>query len=227
MAQNIAEEAGVGSPSTVIGNDNTEVQRILALLNNEGRWLVNFTDWRVLNKVYSITTVNGTASYALPADFDHFIPVTQWNRTLTNPVQGPASPQEWQERKSGIIRVSAFEQTFRLKPVSGVNRVFIDPTPTAVYNINVEYISKHWVDTTAGFADSFVADTDTPLFDESLVEMGALWRYLQRIGVAFQEELADYEAALNEYASRDGGANVLDMSGRTVKHMIQEGNFPS
>lgn len=55
----------------------------------------------------------------------------------------------------------------------------------------------------------WVADSDTSVLDEDLIELGVVWRTLRRIGVSYDEERAEYENQVRQSIARDGGTSNI------------------
>ena len=53
LVQQVTNELGVPTPSTVAGNANQDVVQILALMNATGYELLRRADWRELTKQYT------------------------------------------------------------------------------------------------------------------------------------------------------------------------------
>ena len=64
LVQQVTNELGVPTPTTVAGNTNQDVTQILALMNASGYELLRKADWRELTTPYSFfteyTTTTGT-----------------------------------------------------------------------------------------------------------------------------------------------------------------------
>ncbi len=77
----------------------------------------------------------------------------------------------------------------------------------------------------------WAADTDTSLLDEDLIELGVIWRLARRLGLAYDEELSEYQSQVGQAVARDGGTAILNLApydNLTLvgPYNIQEGNFP-
>jgi hypothetical protein len=82
----------------------------------------------------------------------------------------------------------------------------------------------------AGQAD-WMADTDTSLIDENLIELGVIWRIARRLGLAYDEERDEYETQVRLAIARDGGSAILNLAPYdrltlVGPYNVQEGNFP-
>ena len=77
----------------------------------------------------------------------------------------------------------------------------------------------------------WIADTDTAILDEDLIEMGVIWRLMRRLGIAYDEELNEYEVQVRQAIARDGGTQILNLAPYDKLTLVgpwnlQEGNFP-
>jgi hypothetical protein len=212
------DEIGFPRPSSVVGNTDQLARQAAALLNREGKELARQKDWTVLQRQHSFSTVDGTAEYVLPTDFDHFINDTAWDQGVRDPMRGPISPQEWQSIKSGLFGTGVNHRRWRLKRGASVyaNRFVLDPTPDEVVTVVFEYVSTFWCTDSVGTTGqaAMTADTDLPLLPEHLLIMGLIWRVLKAKGLEYGDALAEYQAAVEREMGRDGGAPKLSLSGR-------------
>ena len=74
VAQAVADEAGLGAPSSLIDRANPTSRQILSLMNRAGRTLVRSKNtkgggWTFLTREYTFTGEDGVRDYALPADY--------------------------------------------------------------------------------------------------------------------------------------------------------------
>lgn len=230
IAQAVAEELGLPTPSTIIGSSDRTAVQLLRLINRSGRILAK-KNWAILQVEYTFSTVDGTASYDLPSDFERLLDGSLWDRTQYWQLRGPMSPKDWQIYKSGLIANTTLRSRFRIKADTRVNKFFLDPTPTGIDSMVFEYASDQWVKTAdngSGKA-AFTADTDLAIIPYELIELDVIWRMLARKGFAYAEEKREAEMQIDRAYAEDGGAPVLDMSGpRTAPDFrmnIPEGGF--
>lgn len=212
ICQNVARKVGVAVPDTIIDNTDVEVAAMLALANDEGRELARRGAWSRLVKIQTFTSVaTEEQTGAMPADFDRYIPETFYNRTRKRQVLGPLSPQEWEAQKA--ITATVLYDSFRFR----VAQIQMIPTPTAGMTYAFEYVSKNWCASSAGIEQyAWAADDDVALLDESLIELGIVWRFRQNAGLDYGETMKTYELQVEEALSRDGGKRIINMSNRTL-----------
>ncbi len=75
------------------------------------------------------------------------------------------------------------------------------------------------------------ADSDGSLLDEDLIELGVIWRTMRRLGLAYDEELNEYNNQVSQAVARDGGTGTLSLVpinrlSLISPYQIQEGSFP-
>ena len=95
IAQAVADYTGFERPTSVVGNTDPIARQLLAFINRQGKQLMRANNWPILLKEHTFNTVNGTQSYALPTDFDRSLDGTVYNRTDTDQMTGPITPQQY------------------------------------------------------------------------------------------------------------------------------------
>lgn len=208
IVQNAAVELGLSKPSTVIGNTDPTAERLLSHCRYTGLELAK-KPWTVLTLEHTFTTTTAEA-YDLPSDFADVVDGTIWNRTDFEQAKGPLTPQEWQEFKSGLIGSIGIQPRYRFRPVSGVKKFSIE-NPVSGENLVYEYYSNAWVNNGGSLVSDWVADTDTCVLDEELMELGTIYRALRRAGMANEQDKKDYENAVDIRLGRDGGSKEIDL----------------
>ena len=117
MIQNVTNETGLGEqPTTVIGNNDTFVRKMLSLLNKVGKELLALHNWQVLTKEETFTS-DGTGSYARSAvftdgDFERYVNDTDWDRSNFRKMQ-LVTPQEWQVLQSSVTTTVGINRFYR------------------------------------------------------------------------------------------------------------------
>lgn len=190
---------------------DANVLQLCALLQGLGQDLLRDHQWSHLQTTHTFNTVNGTAAYALPTDYDRTIDQTHWNRDADRPLVGPTGPQGWQYLQAVSVS-SAVGQWFRVFN----DQVNIYPTPTSAQTVAFEYVSRYWVKESGQSApntDLADAATDTLYFDKRLLVAGLKLAYLEAKGFATAAAQKAYDAALSRAQGGDGAAPVLNLSG--------------
>lgn len=201
IAQTVAQEAGVSSPSAVVGSTDQTAVQLLALINRSGKVLARRA-WQVLQKEYTFSLVASQAAYNFPTDLGYFQDYTIWDRTQFWALRGSLTGTQWQQYKSGLQSTTP-RQRFRIK----LGQIYIDPTPSSTDSMVIEYVSNFWVAVTAaptaGVKSAFTLDTDVSLIDEEAIKMDTLWRFLNRKGLAYAEEKDQADRYIAEIFGND------------------------
>lgn len=166
--------------------------------------------------------------YPLPSDWKKQIPQTEWDRTNRWPLMGPESPQDWQSFKSGIVYAGP-RTRFRIYQ----DCITLNPPPPDGYVFAFEYISKSWVRSASDVQqDEFEADTDTTIFDDSLLITGMKAKWKASKGLDAADDAQEFRGLLDQCKAQDKSAPKLSLSpyGSSIlltTRNIQDGNFPS
>ena len=217
LCQNACDEVGLDEPTAIATSSDITAKRCLRYANRTGRELVRKNHPDLIFE-HTFATVASQEGYSLPGDYDHFVPFTWWNRTTKRRLY-PISAKEWQDYQSGTI-VTSINDRFRIRGKSSPFIVF--PTPTSVETFSFEYVSENFCEKSDGTDQSeWLADTDTGLVDEELFELGVIWRLLNRLGMPYAEEKAEYQRVLDNHL-----ANILPQALRTDGHIPAGANIP-
>ena len=162
----------------------------------------------------------GQVNYPLPSDWLRQIESTEWDRTNRWPLNGPKSPQEWQNFKSGIVYAGP-----RLRFRIADNTIQLNPPPSANALLSMEYISQNWVVALDGTTKpKFTLDTDVPVFDESLMVEGLKLRWNKAKGFAYDE--TGYRELLGKCQAQNKSAPTLLMSQGGGSILLSTANIP-
>lgn len=160
--------------------------------------------------------------YPLPDDWKKQIPQTEWDRTNRWPLMGPQSGQAWQSFKSGIV-YSGPRERFRILG----DCIALNPPPPDGLLFAFEYVSKNWVLSQDGTPKAaFTADTDTTIYDDSLMVLGAKVLFLQAKGLDFSLEASQFQNLLGQCKAQDASAPALSISPRPASQFLSNRNIP-
>ena len=137
------------------------------------------------------------------------------------------TPQDWQFLKNSVITRSDILLSYRIvRGTSGATRKFaLDPAPTgSARTLSYEYITDQWVIGAASSGKTaFAADTDQPIIDDFLIELG-MTAYLKReFGMDYATDYAEYQAEVDRTYAQDVPRQTLDMGGNNLRLW---GNIP-
>ena len=206
----LQEIGGFAIPSSFYGSTDSTAKQCVALVTREGNSLVRECRWSALITSATIATVSGTANYDLPAGFQAFANMSQFDRTNYLGLIGPTDPYVWNFLKSGISATLTINRWFRVQN----GDIYIHPTPSVTGDtIAYDYYSKYWIvkQVDSSNVAAFTSDNDTSRLDEELLTMGLKWRFLQAQGMPYEPEYKEYEAIKTELQSDDGGRGVITL----------------
>jgi len=210
IIQDVCDLIGLARPTVAVTSADQQVRQLVALLREEIDEL-NDLEWqRPTREQTFVTTADETQDAALPGLFRSFVGGTFYNRTISQPLIGPLSPQQWQARK-------AWPQTGGplLAWRERDNAFLVAPIPSAGETIAYEYITDAKALASDGTEKlDITADSDSLLMPEKLATLGIRWRWKAAKGLDYAEDMATYERRKALWLGRDGGAPVLNIGGR-------------
>lgn len=221
---NVLPEIGFPTLTTVVGNSNQTAVQALALAQRTGKQLSR-KPWRILIKRHTLTTVSSAESYALPSDFEYFIPDTEWNDSNDEVMIGPLSDERWQADLTGLVTVTVNDR-FQIRADGNEDRFFIRPVPTSAEDIVFFYASDGWCRSKGGTRQSkWKKDNDVLLLDQESFELELKWRLLRAQRREFQDERAEANRVTNIAYARDGGMKKYRILG-PIEDVFPEGRIP-
>lgn len=161
-----------------------------------------------------------------PADFDHQIDRTHWDKSKHWEMLGPSTPQQREWLRSGYIstgpriRYSYMGGYFMIWPPMGVNE-----------SLSYEYVSKYWVlatspTTLAPTKQAFTVDTDTCIFSDVVMRALIKYKYFSVKGFDVTDYKAQYEQQRDIAKANDGGSLTLSMNPRPTGDLITWNQIP-
>ncbi len=205
------------------------IVQLLRLLKSGGRDLNKRRDWTHLRKEYTFGTVNGTESYALPADFKSLLPNSGWNRSTSFPLGGPVGSDYWQFRKAVPI---ASTIVFMIRIWQG--QMFFSPVPGSAQTIAYEYESTSWAGAAAAVLpngntkDAPTTKDDVIFFDPLLIvkRLKLDFRKEKRFDTVSEQDA--YDDVLYAAESEDSPASTIYLGGRSNRtpRRLDKWNLP-
>ena len=189
LAQALAKNVGVAVPATIVANSDRTAVEIMQFANEAGEEVARRVDWGVLQKAATLTGDGTNKTHTLPTDFSRML-------------RGACMTSG-----ASIVRPLSQGEFSTLTPAMGSPRYFLLTTSTAklwpylanAATATVFYLSTNW----ASGGAAFMNDADTALIDEDLLLKALIVRWRRQKGMAYQDEEAEYEAALADHAKFD------------------------
>ncbi len=235
ICQNVSDKIQIGQPSSIMGSSEETARVMRAAARDEIYQLVRRPEkgWTALNREHTFSTVAGIDSYNLPSGFSHFLDDTLWDRSRFWKMRGPLTRSEWQKYKSSVLGDTVTNRMrFQLRSDGATNnptvKFFVDPVPAEVHEMVFEYVINGAVKKASDgtVQENWKADTDEPILDQWIVELGIAWRTLKSLGLPYDEELNEYENQADAAIGRDGGSRILSLARTPAQALITSCNVP-
>ena len=175
----------------------------------------------------SATSIGGSVTfsktiYDLPPDYETITDNTHWDKTKHWQMLGPVDAQQWQWLKSGYISTGP---RVRWRILGGEFQIW-PPYNTQEY-LGFEYRSKGFVRNTAGdVLNSFQADTDTTVLDNTVIVLATKLKYFQIKSFDTTALNQDYIRYLNVAKANDKGSATLSFAPQPSAVLIGWANIP-
>jgi hypothetical protein len=208
---------------TITGTGINQDTYVSSVTYNSGTGLSTIVMSQLASGTYtSVTFTFSQTKYPLPNDFETITDNTHWDKTKHWQMLGPEDAQQWQWLKSGYIstgpriRWRILGQKFQIWP----------PYNTQEY-LGFEYRSKGWARSAAdAVKNSFTVDTDTTIFDDTVLVLGTKLKYFQIKGFDTTSLQQDYFRYLNVAKANDKGSATLSFAPYPSKVLIGYANIP-
>ena len=157
-------------------------------------------------------TSGGRCNYLLDgicSDFYSLLNNTIYVKDYSEKVIGSITPEDWMKQKYFSESTSGI----KFKIQNGMIK-FLTPPPDGI-KIVFQYRSNTiCLDPQRGYAEksSITKNTDVPIFDEYLVKLGILWRWLKRNGMDYAEEYVEYERELKKKFATSLAVKDIELS---------------
>lgn len=184
----LAKNVGLSVPTSIVGNPDRNSVEALEFANETGEELARRVDWGALASSTTFTGTGANTTFTMPAGFSRL--------SAGVAIKSPS-----------IVRPVTRAEFNSLTPSVGTPRYFLlQGTTLSLWpylanaaTVTALYQSKLWV---AG-ASAFTADSQSPVFDEDLFLKGLIVRWRRQKGMPYQDEEAEYEASLADFARND------------------------
>jgi hypothetical protein len=179
------------------------------------------------SQLASATSTGGSVTfsktiYPLPPDYETITDNTHWDKTKHWQMLGPVDAQQWQWLKSGYIstgprvRWRILGNTFQIWP----------PYNTQEY-LGFEYRSRGWArSSTDQVKNSFTADTDTTVLDDTVLVLATKLKYFQIKSFDTTALQQDYNRYLSVAKANDKGSATLSFAPAPSAVLIGWANIP-
>lgn len=197
ICQEVADLAAVKRPDSLFATNSMSDNIFLSVAKSTLDSLLRYGDWPELIKEAVLQTDPNRKNYSIEEicyDFYSMLPNTIYIKDMHEKVIGSIDSQTWMKSKYFCDDGELLK--FKLQN----NQLKFLNLPDYPVRIVFQYRSNSIClrAKTLEERSSVQSDDDIPIFDEYLVKLGILWRWLKRSGLDYAEEYAEYEAELKK-----------------------------
>lgn len=189
----VCDAVSIDRFDAIYGSDDPNALTMLDHAQQAGDEIARRADWQALLRTEALV-VSGDP---LPEDFQRLAPgggIRAADGTFIRPVTNSG---QWAIiSQVGSVQPYYFisNGTVRVAPVTAGDGALID------------YLSRAWIKNGAEFKSEYSVDDDTAVFPERLLVKNVIWRWRRQKGLAFDDQLAEFEADLVQEINSDRGA---------------------
>ena len=212
ICQEVADIAAIQKPDSLFSRNSQHNASFLSVAKAELNSLMRYGDWQDLTKEGSFITTAGKSDYPIDEivpDFYALIKDTIYIKDSSEKIIGAITPEQWMRDKyffnsdtSVKFKIQSNCFKFLEEPPCGVKIVF-------QYRANSVCIDAK----TREEKPTITKDTDIPIFDAYLVQLGILYRLLCKIGMSYDEEYNEYEKELRKKFGAALATKDIDLTG--------------
>ena len=212
ICREVADLAAVKRPEDLFNTASQQESIFLSVAKSALDSLLRHGDWQELTKEGSLITHCNQSCYQISSvapDFYCLLNNTIFIKDRQERVIGAITPQQWMQEKY----FCSPGNNLKFKIQNG-RFVFLTPPPDGM-KIVFQYRSNRVVWDFNTFEEKSVLNdnTDVPIFDEYLVKLGILWRWLKRNGLDYAEEFNEYERELKKRFGTEHAAADIKLAG--------------
>ncbi len=202
ICREVADLAATKRPNDLFDSHSQQEAIFLSVAKSALDSLMRFGDWQELIKDGVLRTVENVDRYAVKdfaPDFYCLINNTVYIKDRNERIIGAITPAQWAKDK-----VLVHDGTgIKFKIQNGMFK-FLTP-PAGNIKIAFQYRSNNvvWDFNTFAEKSEITANTDVPIFDEYLVKLAILWRWLKRSGLDYAEEYEEYRREIKKRFGSD------------------------
>lgn len=179
--------------TSVYGSGNPAAQTLLELAKLAGEEIVDRYDWKALER----SAVAASSPLAIPSDYLRMADggaLRTAAGAFFRPVKNAA---QW----------AVVQQVPSSQPYTYVSKTSIAFSPaSAAVGAVLNYVSKFWIVASGGAEKAtWGADDDGVVFPERLLTLNVVWRWRRKEGLNYDDQLAEFEAALSNATTEDRG----------------------
>ena len=197
ICQEVADITSTQRPTDLFDGKLQHESIFLSVAKAELSSLMRYGDWQDLTKEATLLTVKNKTVYPIDnivPDFYSILNNTVYIKDDMEKVIGAITPEDWMREKY----FSCPDANIKFK-IQGNAIKFLE-APEGGKRIVFQYRSNAvcYDGTTFEEKPTITKNTDIPIFDKYVVQLGITWRWLKRNGMDYTEEYNEYEEELRK-----------------------------
>jgi hypothetical protein len=208
VAQDVCKVIGLDPvPDAVASNIDREYVELLHVANEMAKRISRGHEWQKLSVIHTLTGDGTTEDFDLPSNYDRMLVKAQvWSSDLETALSPITDLDKWLE-----MDVQSFDFVVNAWTLYG-GQMHIKPALTTGVTAKFFYQSGAFVaDVGGSYKTSFTADDDTFRLDEQVLKLGMIWQWRANKGLPYDEDMMNYEQALEREVVRDKGSKMIRM----------------
>lgn len=213
IVQRFCRRKGLPVPSAVVGNNDATVLQMQEILNDIGADLAQNYNFEAVIIEASFTSLaaelqgNLSDSNIAPYGFVRIIDDTIYDRTNSLRVNGPISPQYWQQQEA--FSTAGTNAMYRIRG----GKLYLKPSPGAGHTIAFEYMSNYIFKGTDGTYKKYITDdNDVIVVPEDLLYFGLKAAWQRDKGLPYLEDEKMYRIMTRKLEGTSGSKRTVDLS---------------
>lgn len=222
ICREVADLAAVQRPTDLFASEDLNSQIWLSVAKSELESLLRYGNWQELTKEAQFLTACGQSNYRIDdfvPDFYCLLPNTIYIKDSSERVIGAITPEQWTREK--MFNCPSLDIKFKIQ-----NNVIRFLNPPQCYKFIFQYRSNGivWDHNTFTEKSALTDNNDVPIFDEYLVKLGILWRWLKRTGLDYTEEYNEYEKELKKRFGESLATRDINLAGPVLDDCAEVAN---
>lgn len=203
--QNACAIIPLSRPDVVFSGQEREHFELQVLANTAADHIAKDYEWQKLKLVATIEGDGSTEDFDFPADYDRMLKKAELRTSQhVTALTHITDSDQWLD-----MAIRQFNQIAGSWTIYG-GQIHIKPAPVNDEQVKFFYMSSKWArDTNDTLKAAFTADDDTFLLSEKLLELCMIWRWRANKGLAYAEDLSNYEDAKEKLITADKGSRIL------------------
>lgn len=201
---------GLTKPTAVLTSTDTAIQQFVAFAQQEVDETFTGNNWRNSHVDFLITGDGTSTLWPIPNDFERMIAgQAMWSQKYPSiPLQGPISDTDYLALKA--LPVMPVRPVWRL--IGGILEIW--PALSLGELVNGSYFSTNPISSADGLNRylRWMNDTDFPLFPETILRSGIIWRWKRSKGLDYAEDFRTWQMELEKKAAHEKGAKIVHMT---------------